>query len=85
MQESELELLFNALRRPAEVMGTELKPASIMLMTDDLADYPLDSVLSALKRCRREISGRLTLAAIVERGPDFAKVGEISVLGRLIL
>ena len=80
MHQSEMEVLINALTATAEVMGTELKPASIMLMTDDLADYPLESVLSALKRCRREVSGRLTLAAIVERvqsadgmpGPDEA-------------
>lgn len=67
MHQSEMELLINALTATAEVMGTEIKPAALMLMVDDLADYPLDSVLAALKRCRREISGRLTLAAIVER------------------
>lgn len=80
MHQSEMELLINALTATAEVMGTELKPASIMLMTDDLADYPLNSVLAALKRCRREVSGRLTLAAIIDRinaadgfpGPDEA-------------
>lgn len=80
MHQSEMERLINEITATAEVMGTELKPASIMLMTDDLADYSLDSVLAALRRCRREISGRLTLAAIIERvqaadempGPDEA-------------
>lgn len=67
MQRSETETLFQALGATAEVMGTEIKPAALMLMVDDLSDYPLDSVMAALKRCRREMSGRLTLAAIIER------------------
>jgi hypothetical protein len=67
MQRSETETLFQALGATAEVMGTEIKPAALMLMVDDLADHPLDSVLAALKRCRREVSGRLTLAVIIDR------------------
>lgn len=67
MQRSETETLFQALGATAEVMGTELKPAALMLMVDDLSEYPLDSVLAALKKCRREVSGRLTLDKIIDR------------------
>ena len=67
MQRSEQEELISAITATAEVMGTKLQPVALMMMTDDLADFPLDAVLAALKRCRREMSGRLTLAAIIER------------------
>jgi len=67
MHLSEMEVLISAITATAEVMGTELKPASLMLMADDLSEYPLDDVLSALKRCRREHPGRLTLATIIQR------------------
>lgn len=67
MHQSEMETLISAITATAEVMGTELKPASLMLMADDLAEYPLTDVLSALKRCRRESAGRLTLAVIIDR------------------
>lgn len=67
MQRSEIETLFQALGATAEIMGTEIKPAALTLMVDDLSEYPLESVLSALKRCRREMSGRLTLDKIIDR------------------
>lgn len=67
MQQHEMEVLISAITATAEVMGTELKPTSLMLMADDLSEYPLNDVLNAIKRCRKELSGRLTLAAIIER------------------
>ncbi|WP_425054769.1 hypothetical protein [Pseudomonas abyssi] len=36
-------------------------------MAKDLADYPSDAVAAALQVCRRELSGKLTLAAILQR------------------
>lgn len=50
----------------AEVMGTELKPSALMLMAKDLFDYDYTAVMHALTRCRRELSGRLTLKAILD-------------------
>lgn len=67
MQTSEIERLMSSISATAEIMGTKLQPAAITIMVEDLSEYPLNSVLSALKRCRQEISGRLTLAAIIER------------------
>lgn len=51
----------------AELMSTELSKGALRVIASDLADYPAPSVLKALARCRKELSGRLTLAAIIER------------------
>lgn len=67
MHTSEIEVLMSSIGATAEIMGTKLQPAAITLMVEDLSEYPCSSVLAALKRCRREMSGRLTLAAIIER------------------
>lgn len=54
----------------AEVLGHELRPASAVLMADDLASYPFDEIRRALSRCRAELHGKLTLAAIIDRLPS---------------
>ena len=51
----------------AELTGTQFSDAACSVMLDDLMVYPEDKILSALNRCRRELTGRLTLAAILER------------------
>lgn len=56
-----------ALCATAEAMGQTLSATAAQLMAQDLADYPLPVLADALKRCRREISGRLTLAGILQR------------------
>lgn len=56
-----------ALAVTAELTGTELSKVAIKAMEADLSKYPLQSVLRALNRCRRELTGRLTLAAILDR------------------
>lgn len=50
----------------AEVMGHELKPAAAMLMCEDLGEYGFQDVMVALTRCRKEITGRLTLKVIID-------------------
>ena len=67
MQQSEMEILLTTLGATAEVMGTQLQPAALMLMAEDLSEFPLTDALTAIRRCRRELTGRLTLAAIIER------------------
>ncbi len=62
--------LLQALAVTAELTGTELSEAAARVMADDLAAFPLRQVLGALTRCRRELKGRLTVAAIVERLDD---------------
>lgn len=73
--------LEQALMLTAELLGTPLSVGAARLMLADLAAYPEATVLAALTRCRREVTGRLTLAAIVERlddgrpGPEAAWAG----------
>lgn len=62
--------LLKALAVTAELTGTELSEVAASVMADDLAQYPLPQILVALTRCRRELKGRLTFAAIVERIDD---------------
>jgi len=63
--------LMQALAVTAELTGTaDMSEAAARLMADDLLAYPLSQVLAALTRCRRELKGRLTLAAILERLDD---------------
>lgn len=54
----------------AEVLGHELRPAAAVLMADDLAGYPFEEIRRALARCRAELHGKLTLAAIIDRLPS---------------
>jgi hypothetical protein len=61
------ESVLKAIAVTAELSGTELSKAALLVMEADLADYPEAAVLHALVRCRRELTGRLTLAAIIER------------------
>lgn len=56
-----------ALCATAEVLGQALTTEAAEMMADDLADYPAGVVSAALKACRRELTGRLTLAAILQR------------------
>lgn len=51
----------------AELTGAELSEAALRVMASDLDAYPELDVLRALDRCRRELKGRLTLAAVLER------------------
>lgn len=62
--------LMKAIAVTAEITGTELSAGAMKLMEQDLAAYPAESVLAALARCRRELTGRLSLAAITARIED---------------
>lgn len=65
-----VEDLGKALIVTAEVMGHELSATAAKAMALDLADYPEHLVSTALQRVRREHTGRLTLAAIIQRIDD---------------
>lgn len=69
MDSPRIELL-KALAVTAELSGTELSEAAATVMADDLSAYPHAQVLVALTRCRRELRGRLTIAAVLERLDD---------------
>lgn len=54
----------------AEVCGTMLSDVAAAIVVKELEAYDEQTVHEALARCRRELSGRLTLAAIIERLDD---------------
>lgn len=59
--------IIKAIAVTAELTGTELSEAAIRVMASDLAAYPEQAALRALDRCRKELKGRMTLAAVLER------------------
>lgn len=59
--------LYEAIVMTAAVLGHELSPGAVKLMAGDLMPYPESKVRDALLRCRRELTGRLSLAAILQR------------------
>lgn len=64
------EALLEQLYATAEVLGSEIKPAAASLMVRDLREHQRAEIEQALARCRSELTGRLTLAAILERMPS---------------
>ncbi|MGL6241691.1 hypothetical protein [Pseudomonas sp.] len=59
--------LVDALCVTAEAMGTTLSAGAAKMMVDDLARFQVSDLVTALRACRHEVSGRLTLAAIMQR------------------
>lgn len=53
----------------AEVMGHELSTAAAEVMARELAQHDESAVATALRRCQRELTGKLSLARILERLP----------------
>ncbi|MCF8980028.1 hypothetical protein GIW46_17670 [Pseudomonas syringae] len=51
----------------AETLGQTLSAPAAKLMAEDLAEHSMSSIANALWSCRRELSGRLTLAAVLQR------------------
>ena len=59
--------ILEAVAVAAELTGTELCDVAKGAMVEELAAHDLQTVLNALNRCRKELTGRLTLAAILQR------------------
>lgn len=59
--------ILKAIAVTAELTGTELSAPALRVMDADLAGYPEAQVLRALERCRKELTGRLSLAAVIAR------------------
>lgn len=59
--------LVEALCVTAEALGTTLSPNTAKTMADDLEQFSVSALVDALQLCRRELNGRLTLAAIIQR------------------
>ncbi|WWW34059.1 hypothetical protein V8017_13045 [Stenotrophomonas rhizophila] len=54
----------------AEVIGDQLRPTAAAFMVHDLDCYALPVLEKALASCRRELKGRLSLAAVLEQIDD---------------
>ena len=62
--------LLQAIAVTAELCGTQLSEPAARVFLADLSKYPIQQVLGALVRCRRELKGRLTLADVISRLDD---------------
>jgi hypothetical protein len=70
LTDAEQDQLVDMLASTAEVMGEKISPNAATYMVLDLVTYPLRVLAEALTACRREVKGRLSLAAIMERIDD---------------
>ncbi len=70
LSDRDQEQLVQLLVSTAEVVGDQITAGAAVLMVRDLSTYPLPMLEQALSSCRRELKGRLTLAAVLERVPD---------------
>lgn len=70
LADHEQDRLVELLVATAEVIGDQLRPSAAAFMVTDLTGYPLPLLDKALAACRRELKGRLSLAAILERVDD---------------
>ena len=59
--------VLKAIAATAELTGTELSEAALLVFEADLSGFSDDQVLAALTRCRRELRGRLTVADVIDR------------------
>lgn len=62
-----IEQIMQAVAVTAELTGTSLSAVAQAMMAKDLAAYPEEAVMRALDACRKELKGRLTPAAVIER------------------
>ena len=62
--------LLEAVAITAELTGSQISAAAARVMCEDLTAYPEPQVMGALKRCRKELRGKLSLSEIVLRLDD---------------
>lgn len=67
MTDSQIAKLAGAICATGETLGQTVSASAAKMMAEDLADYPPVAVREALRACRRELTGKLTLAAILQR------------------
>ncbi|WP_421575124.1 hypothetical protein [Stenotrophomonas maltophilia] len=70
LSDREQEDLVKGLMATAEVIGDQLRPTAAAYMVQDLSCYSIAVLERALAGCRRELKGRLSLAAVLERIDD---------------
>ena len=70
--------LIQAIAVTAELCGRSFSPEAAAVFVDDLSGFDEQALLGALRRCRREVRGLLTVQDVVSRiddgrpGPDEA-------------
>lgn len=62
-----LAALAGAICATAETLGQTISGSAAQLMAEDLAEHDPVDIRRALQACRRELTGKLTLAAILQR------------------
>lgn len=67
LSSDQLAQLAAAIVATAETLGQAISAAAAEMMADDLAGYDQAPIAEALRACRRELTGKLTLAAILQR------------------
>lgn len=67
LSSDDLKALAGAICATAETLGLTMSAGAAKLMAEDLAEYPALDIRGALQACRRELTGKLTLAAILQR------------------
>lgn len=58
-----------------DARGQTITGRGLALLADDLKEYPKEEVAKALKKCRQEVRGNITLHDIVERITRATKIG----------
>jgi len=67
MNDAQVAGLASAIIATAEAMGQEMNPGTAAMMAEDLCAYSVPVVRAALKACRLEVKGRLSMADILQR------------------
>lgn len=67
LSSEDLAQLAGAICATAETLGQTISATAAELMAEDLAVYPPMDIRRALQSCRRELVGKLTLAAVLQR------------------
>jgi len=67
LSSDEIAQLAGAICATAETLGQTISAGAAQLMAEDLAEYSAGDIRKALQSCRRELTGKLTLAAVLSR------------------
>lgn len=67
LSSEEIAQLAGAICATAETLGQTISAGAAQLMAEDLAEYSANDIRKALQSCRRELTGKLTLAAVLSR------------------
>lgn len=67
LSSDEIAQLAGAICATAETLGQTISAGAAQLMAEDLAEHPASDIRKALQSCRRELTGKLTLAAVLSR------------------